>query len=189
MQASEEEVDLFSKWVSSTSKKGSKYFEYGSGGSTHLVLKTTSHFVVSVESTLAWSNKVVEQARSIGEDIRLQSIVVDIGPTGSAGSPTNRSHIVKWPTYSSMISAVPNADLVFVDGRFRVACTLKTLLYATSRPIIIMHDFWNREKYHVVLEFVDVLENATTMAVLRSKEGFDRDRVATLAKKYELEPS
>lgn len=188
MQAEPDEIELFFKWVSSA-KNGSTYIEFGSGGSTDLVLRHTSHLVVSVESTPAWSLKVAQTAQKMGVDGRLQAVVVDIGPTKQAGAPSDRRNMAKWPLYSSMVQAVPHAQVVFVDGRFRVACALKAILYVVNEPIIIIHDFWNREKYHVVLEFVNVLENATTMVVTRPKGGIDRTKIVKLIEQYEYEPS
>jgi len=187
MQADPEEIQMFVKWVTSA-KNGSTYIEFGSGGSTDLVLRHTSLLVVSVESTPAWSHKVAQKAQKMGLERRLQAMVVDIGPTKQAGAPSDRSYKDKWPLYSSMVQTVPHARVVFVDGRFRVACALKAILYL-DEPVIIVHDFWNREKYHAVLDFANVVENATTLVVLRPKSGIDRSRIAKLIERYEYEPS
>ena len=188
MQADPDEIQTFVKWVTSV-ENGSTYIEFGSGGSTDLVLRHTSHMVVSVESTPAWSHKVAQNAQKMGLERRLQAMVVDIGPTKQAGAPSDRSYKAKWPLYSSMVQTVPHARVVFVDGRFRVACALKAILYLVDEPVIIIHDFWNREKYHAVLEFASVVENATTLAVLRPKSGIDRSRISQLIERYEYEPS
>ena len=56
---------------------------------------------------------------------------VDIGPLKEWGNPLNEESKFKWHNYSEAIISVAktnNIDLVLVDGRFRVACILTSLL-------------------------------------------------------------
>ena len=64
---------------------------------------------------------------------------------------------LNWPTYSSVIAGHRSADVVFVDGRFRVACICAALLYTAPGTIIMVHD-WIRSRYHVVLEHAEVID-------------------------------
>jgi hypothetical protein len=66
-------------------------------------------------------------------------------------------------------TGVPEADFVLVDGRFRVACVLSTLVWGTAKPIVAIHDFRDRERYQTILDFFEVEASADTLAVLRSK--------------------
>jgi hypothetical protein len=60
---------------------------------------------------------------------------VDIGEVGAWGYPTNSTNSRTWPSYSeSILKYGHEADLVLVDGRFRVACALYAVLLSYSYP-------------------------------------------------------
>jgi hypothetical protein len=102
-------------------------------------------------------------------------VSVDLGPTQAWGFPSDRSRAVHWPSYHSAYAerAGDGADLVLVDGRFRVACVLTVLLHS-SAPLLLVHD-WERPEYHVVLPFVELLSITERLAVMRRRgAGFDR---------------
>lgn len=59
-------------------------------------------------------------------------------------------------------------DFVLIDGRFRVACLLHLLLNTTDFSIMIaIHDYRDREHYHVVENFLDILECKETLYIFR----------------------
>src|SRR5687767_427938 len=99
-----------------------KIVEYGTGGSTILALSAGVQ-LLSVESDADWLNKVkdIEIVRQAEQQGRATLIHVNVGPTGDWGFPIDQAHRQAWPNYS----AAPwrhweNADLVLIDGRFRV---------------------------------------------------------------------
>ena len=60
-----------------------------------------------------------------------------------------------WRAYHEGVWAEPEAsraDLYLVDGRFRVACFMQTLLHASPDALVAIHDFAKRPQYHVVQE-------------------------------------
>jgi len=78
-------------------------------------------------------------------------------------------------------------DFVLVDGRFRVACCLKTFGSVQENCRIAFDDFTNREWYHVVLEDVDIAhEIFDRMAILKKKPGIVEVPRGVIAK-YELD--
>jgi hypothetical protein len=67
-------------------------------------------------------------------------------------------------------------DLVFVDGRFRVACCLSVILLAASDPgltrslQVLLHDVGpDRPYYEEVFRFFDVVESVNTLRAMRIK--------------------
>eukprot|EP00922_Rhytidocystis_sp_ex-Travisia-forbesii_P017217 GHVS01025678.1.p1 GENE.GHVS01025678.1~~GHVS01025678.1.p1 ORF type:complete len:491 (+),score=75.58 GHVS01025678.1:157-1629(+) len=53
-------------------------------------------------------------------------------------------------------------DIVFIDGRYRVACALMTLLYVQPQSVVLIHDFWGRPAYTrstILSDFYDVLND------------------------------
>lgn len=173
---SDVEKALFLKTIS---EKGGVYFEFGSGGSTVAASGVDSiDEIISVESDSGWLDKVRTHLTK-----KNLLISVDIGPTKDWGTPTDRRHSHKWSAYSSAIDG-HRPDVVLVDGRFRVACICKAILSLNENGIIVVHDFWNRTHYHVVLPFLDVVSRADTLAVFKVKSGVDKKKVLALWNEY-----
>ncbi|MBS0269922.1 MAG: hypothetical protein JSS54_13205 [Proteobacteria bacterium] len=115
-------------------------------------------------------------------------------PTREFGAPRDETRKKHWPNYAAApwkrrrwpLSAFVKAsrpDLVFVDGRFRVACILTAVLNSRPDAIVMVHDFWNRPHYHAPLPFLEEIEKAETMAVFRIRPGFKRSRAKALLSK------
>ena len=121
---------------------------------------------------------------------RLRFYPIDIGEVGKWGMPIDESKKSNYPLYSSHIFQslspikIENIDTIFVDGRFRVACVLNTLLHCQKDSTIIIHDFFNRPQYHIVLDFLNCIEQCETMGVFKAKPDLDKIRIHTLLDTY-----
>lgn len=159
--------------------------EYGAGGSTTLSLKLGVSSLVSVESDGAWISRILtdEAASRAQKDGRLTLLRADIGPTGFLGGPGQGSERDKWPNYSRAPWGHVDAkhiDLILVDGRFRVACIMDSVLRVDSRTLFAVHDFWNRPAYHAVLPFLDEIDRCESLGVFRAKRELDRTAAKAL---------
>ena len=76
-----------------------------------------------------------------------------------------------WSNYSKSIfeGVLNDYDLVFIDGRFRVACALQVIINCKQDVKIIIHDFNNRPQHHILLEFLEIVDTIDTMALFRVK--------------------
>jgi hypothetical protein len=133
------------------------YAEYGSGGSTRLAAKMGIPQIYSVESDVAFARAVKSYVRRDNKaNSKFELVVPPVGETGSFGYPTGTKHCSKWWRYPVEIWNVMDAagatpDLVLVDGRFRVASFLVSLLRSQPGTRILFDDFGNRlDKYGVV---------------------------------------
>jgi hypothetical protein len=144
--------------------------EFGSGGSTIDFLTHTHADVVSVESNPVWAEFVIAAVAPV-DRTRLNLRYVDIGPVRKWGRPTDNSRHDDWPAYWRDVwgSLGDDPDLVFVDGRFRVACALNAALHTDT--VIVMHDF-HRQAYKVVLDHLQVVGNAESLVVMRRRSDF-----------------
>jgi len=79
--------------------------------------------------------------------------------------------------------------LVLVDGRFRVACVLESLLSLSplSETQILLDDYVGRPEYAVVEEYADV-KIVGRMAVLHPRRLVDRINVRRLVRQYCRDP-
>ncbi|MFG1417586.1 glycosyltransferase family 2 protein [Xanthobacter sp. V0B-10] len=145
------------------------FLEFGAGGSTALAARTGVKRIVSVESDVQWLDLLAQRPEIAAVDFT--ALHIDIGPTGAWGMPSDPAAAPKWPAYYQAVwnKLSWQPDLVLVDGRFRVACTLATILNCAPETRIVIHDFWNRPQYHVVLRHLDTLERIDTLGVFRAK--------------------
>lgn len=161
--------------------------EFGAGGSTTLSLKLGVSHLISVESDEEWISRILndDAAARAHEDGRLTLLRADIGPIGFLGGPGKGSDREEWPNYSRTPWTHLNGhalDLILIDGRFRVACILDSLLRIDRRTVLAVHDFWNRPAYHAVLPFLDEIDRCESLGVFRVKREFDRAAAEALLK-------
>jgi len=183
------ELDVLKK-ILSTSKK---YLEFGAGTSTEVALSfgniKTLH---SVESSLSFIQSSLLANDLIHEAIdkkRLNLHYINIGETVNWGYPKDSSHKALWPNYAK-VAASKNIDYdaVLIDGRFRITCALNVLLSRSNATKIIIHDFWNRNYYHEILNFVDVSISVDTLGVFTKRTNFDINLVHSLLLKHQFDP-
>lgn len=174
-----DEQEIFNKYV----KSSQFYLEFGSGGSTLHVLQKSKAKIYSVESSLDWIEYLskylfIRKARNK----RLFFHYVNIGQTGRWGYPISEVSSNLFPNYSKDIFSTLDAnkiDTVLIDGRFRVACALSVIINisATKHTHILIHDFWNREKYHIVLKYLTKVDQIDTLGVFQIKNNIDLNSV------------
>lgn len=146
--------------------------EFGCGGSTIVAARQVQR-IVSVDSDFAWLDKVA--AELIDAPVEFNPVHADIGPVGEWGFPTSEGHIRHWPSYHAQVwrHLRGSPDAVLIDGRFRVACLLQSIIHCKPDCIFLFHDFNDRPHYHGVLKHADVLARVDTLAVLRAKQQID----------------
>jgi hypothetical protein len=169
------------------------YFEYGAGESTQRAVRTSSlERIVSVESDRAFVDEHLmpdPEIRANVESGRLEFVIADIGPTKRWGHPRDRSQRHKWPNYPDAIRASGREwDLVLVDGRFRVACVAAALVHCPGARVMV-HDFWRRRRYRVLLKLCEVLEEADQLVVLGAGRKADAGALRALYGRYRFNPS
>ena len=177
------ELDLYTRLLAGART----VFEYGTGGSTLLALGAGVSRLVSVESDVAWIG-MLREVPAIAEaerQGRLTFVHVDIGRVGKWGKPVDSSGAARYAAYASAPwsrGEVP--DVVFVDGRFRVACALEAILRSDGNTKIAFHDFWKRPQYHVVLPFVDCIDRVDSLAVFKRLTSFNENAARQLLERY-----
>lgn len=177
--------------------KARNYLEYGSGGSTILANQVVTN-LVSVDSDASFLGDVRRKLDEHERRAMIKLIHVNIGLTEHWGMPVftkpTRRRLRRWEEYAKApwryfrtIGQQP--DLVLVDGRFRVACVLESLLSLSplSTTQILLDDYVGRPHYDVVEQFADI-ELAGRMAILRPRKLLDRIQVRRLVRQYSADP-
>jgi hypothetical protein len=185
MEMSPREVKLLKSWLA----KAHRYLEFGAGRSTERALAHPGICRIdSVESSAVFAREVLPANPVIQAGIaegRLRIHHIDIGETGSMGYPVNKSRRESWPAYPESVHALDGPwDTVLVDGRFRLACIANVLLSESRDAVILVHDFWNRNQYHPILNHLDVLESGDRMGVFRARPRPDLSALRKLADEH-----
>ena len=141
------------------------YFEFGSGGSTNIAsynkMKT-----FSVESDVKWHEKLKKSG------IIANYITVDLHAS-SIGYPGIDTNISEWKKYIQAYKKEYNADIILIDGRFRVACALDIFPKIRNDTLILFHDYKNRNSYHIIERYYIKLQVWDTLALFIKNSNID----------------
>lgn len=192
----ENECDLMHQEMSAAAS----YLEFGAGGSTVFATQIGIPRIVSVDSDPAWIGKIGAQIDS-ARNSQVDLLLCDLGRTGEWGMPLDRDRMTDWPDYfvrpwEKFLSRKEIPDLIYVDGRFRVACALYSMLVshlskhapADKRPRIMIHDFSDRSHYRIVLDFASVVASANTLIVLKQNADISPHRLVCELLSFQFDP-
>lgn len=188
---SKSEVVIFDTAI----KESQHYLEFGLGGSTLRAIQKSKAMICSVESSSEWLRFIRKYLFvRYFENKRLNIFLVNIGPTGKWGYPKSEDPQEIFEVYSSSVFDLvdkKSIDLAFIDGRFRVACTLKLILecHQNNKLRILIHDFWDREQYHIVLKYLDTVRRAGTIGLFSVMNNIDIESVKIDYDAYKLNPA
>lgn len=187
-ELSENDMKMFYRYLDNSTI----YFEYGSGGSTYQAsLRQNIKKIYTVESDKTW----IEQLKNlIKDDSKITYIFNEMGTKpntwGYPSKSCNESNLISYSQciFNLNLEEIKKIDLIMIDGRFRVACCLKFFNIINDNCYIIFDDFIIRKKYHIILNYYDIVEKTEDkrMVVLRKKMNVSIP--PELIKKYELIP-
>jgi hypothetical protein len=163
--------ELFKKLILSIKVYG----EYGCGKSTSFVLHNTNAKVLSVDSSKVWIDRIIATAI---DKSRLDCLWVDLGEIGDWGTPINYKMRKNIPDYiKSIWQRSEKPELVLIDGRFRVACFLYSLLHAKPGSILVFDDYICRPKYHLIEEFVSLQSVCGRQGIFKVPSDINRNEI------------
>lgn len=164
------------------------FLEYGCGGSTVFACNTPGvEIVISCESDEKWSNKIIGMLKD--KTINVHVHHADIGEVGAWGKPKK----IQGPEVNMRYIDGPwkiaqendyRPDLVLIDGRFRVASFLSSIMYAELGSIILFDDYKDRDHYHVVEQYCPIESRYGRMAVFKLDVRSDPDELSDRIKAY-----
>jgi len=135
--------------------KAQALIDFGSGASTVLAADNPDRSVISVSND--W--KILRSVRLLISDKgaldRTHLKFIETGPIGKNGFPKDNAIVSQWHQYALapwMYCREQHLapDLVLVGGRFRRACALASLLFASPQTRILFHDYFDRPYYQSV---------------------------------------
>lgn len=162
--------DEEARYVTDAIRSARCILEYGSGGSTRFAAGLEGKRIVSIESDLAWAKELAERIAQAGLPSQPEIIHADIGPTRKWGRPTNYSEWHKFVDYACLPwrqYADLDPDLILIDGRFRPACFVASLVSIKRSTLVIIDDYAGRPEYHEIEEITLPIERVGRMAVFQ----------------------
>lgn len=182
---SADELNLFLCFI----RNSTSYLEFGTGGSTFVASQNVKESIISVDSSQEWLDKVMTACT--GSKVVPKLIYVDIGKVGDWGVPLEREKMETWPRYHENVWEIgesANADLIMVDGRFRVACFAQAVLRGKRSAIIGIHDFNSRPQYHCVRDMAREIASVESLSFFQPRDDA-RERAENILKHFRLDPS
>lgn len=141
--------------------KTKKVLEYGSGQST-LEIAEKCNEITSIEHQEEWYNKNVLIKPSNCE-ILLRKPTLPYSEGGHCGTYDEFKDYIEAP-----LSKAP-FDVIFIDGRARVACASICDKLGHKDTIVFVHDF-ERPEYQGVLQYLELITVVEKMAKLKIKK-------------------
>lgn len=169
--------------------------EFGSGGSTFL-FSEYARFTTSVDSDNYFSKMIEKIIRQKSQIEKTHIYWANIGPTKSFGQPlTSLEYFFRHKYknyYKNIFQESENsckAEIIFIDGRFRVACAMSSLLNIKQDFRMIVDDYFDRPEYFDIASVGGeprVLVGNTAIFEI-SHQSIDLDLVEKILDKYSLD--
>lgn len=155
-------------------KKAKNYFEFGSGGSTYQAITHNNiERVYTVESDINWYNKINNSIKSDKVCFFLVDLKCKPNNWGNPGINCSNEDKIKYSDSLLNLNKeiLESIDLILIDGRFRVACCLKSFSLISDNCFIMFDDFLDRKQYRIVLDYFTIvsLTKDKRMVILRKK--------------------
>lgn len=160
------------------------YLEFGMGGSTVLAARLGVPLTVSVDTSTERMDALREHITAQPTDSEVLLLHCDVGPVNDRGYPLDESQAAQWPSYytgtwDTLLARQPEGPgLVMLNGRFRVACFLYSLLHLQPGATVLWNGYRSRHRYHMVEQFLKPAEFVDDMAVFRVTQRPDASAVA-----------
>jgi hypothetical protein len=159
--------------------KCESYLEYGCGGSTTLAAKLGVKNLIYCDTSNIWIDSVSKIVNTYSE-INSYPVFVDLGEVIAWGRPKDQTKALSWKNYCYkpwVIAEKYNIkpQLILIDGRFRVACFLVSLLSGNIGTTILFDDYCDREYYQIIENIIKPSKTHDRLAEFIIPEKFDRN--------------
>lgn len=166
------------------------YLEYGCGGSTVYACNVAQvKVVIAADSDKRWLEKTKASFNSANTKLLLGHC--DIGEVGDWGVPKSTDQVHNFWKYmatpwqiAKQYNHVP--DTVLIDGRFRIASFLFSLLSARVGTTILFDDYMDRPQYFVVEEFCKLKETRGRMGVFTTSNQYSVTAICEKIAQYSI---
>lgn len=144
--------------------KDTTFFEFGSG-CTSVIAKYYAKKTYAVEGNKEWYEKGIKNG--LKDNIIFKNIKPD-GKGGLWSTPGKESNLQDWKKYFQSYKEEYNADVILIDGRFRVACAFDIFSKIKENTIILIHEYI-RPQYLIIEKYYDYIYHWDTLYMFKKK--------------------
>jgi len=145
--------------------KDTVYFETGSGCSS-LIAKYYTKKSYAVEGCKQWYEEGVKNG--LKNNLIFRDLKVD-NPIWSY--PGNKSNIDDWKKYFQAYDKRYNADIILIDGRFKIATAMDLFDKIRDDTIVFIHEYQDRPSYFILENYYQYVYHwGTLMAFVKKKD-------------------
>ena len=140
------------------------FFEFGSGCSS-VIAKYYTKKSYAVEGNKEWYEI------GLKNNLKDNIIFKDIKPIKNGrlwSTPGKESNLEDWKNYFQAYKSEYNADVIFIDGRFRVACAFDIFNKIKDDTIILIHEYF-RPEYLIIEKYYDYIYHWGSLYMFKKK--------------------
>ena len=150
--------------------KNNTFFETGSGCST-IIAKYYTKKSYAVEGCQKWYKQGIKNG------LKDNIIFKDLQPDNPIWSyPGKKTTLEDWKNYFQSYKAEYNADVILIDGRFKVATAKDIFSKIRDDTIVLIHEYFMRPFYYVVENYYQRIYHWGTLAAFIKKRGILHNR-------------
>ena len=159
--------------------KNITFFEFASGCST-IIAKYYSKKSYAVEGNRKWYDIGVK--KGLKDNLIFKDLKCD--GTGSVMSaPGKKSNLKDWKNFFQAYKKEYNADVIFIDGRFRVACGFDIFNKIKDDTVVLLHEC-SRPQYLILNKYYDFVYKWSKQLCLLKKKKNKTEIPIEIQKKY-----
>ena len=140
------------------------FFEFASGCST-IIAKYYSKKAYAVEGNKKWYDIGINNG--LKDNLIFKDLKCDgTGPLLSW--PGKKSTKEDWKSFIQAYKKEYNADVIFVDGRFRVACIFDIFNKIRNDTVVLLHEC-HRSQYSIIKEYYNLVYHWSSLCLYQKK--------------------
>ena len=145
--------------------KNTTFFEFASGCST-FIAKYYAKKSYAVEGNLKWYNIGIKNG--LKDNLLFKDLKCD-GTGKLLSSPGKKSKLKDWKKFFQAYKKKYDADVIFIDGRFRVSCAFDVFNKIKNDTVVLLHEC-QRKEYSVIKNYYNLLYSGGSLCVYIKKE-------------------
>ena len=139
--------------------KNTIFFETGSGCSS-IIANLYAKKVISIEGSKIWYEKGIKNG--LNNSLIFKDIKSDNNKWSIPGAKNNLKY---WKNYFQSYRKEYNADIIFIDGRFKVATAMDIFNKIKDDTIILIHEYKSRPLYYILEEYYNYIYHWNTLII------------------------
>jgi hypothetical protein len=152
--------------------------------------KTNIKKVIAVESNKSLSDSVYE---STLQKEKLHMVYANLGEVDDAGRPTTTAKFKNFHTYMVLPWALADKymlapDTILINGPFKIACFLYSLICAQEGAVILFDDFFKNPAYEMVRNYCALEKRHGDMAEFIVHKNYVLSDITAHIAKYSVIP-